>query len=278
MKIIRFPLFQTFNSIWLGLFLILGAVYVQAQESSDEIFAQANEAYNEANYGKAVESYMQILDKGQHSAALYYNLGNAYYRLNQVAESIYFFEKAKQLAPENQDIKINSAFAQNMTIDAIEPLPQSQLTLLQTKIFSLLTLDNWSKLTLGLLWLFALSFLGYLFTQSTDVKRNLFFLSTAFLILFIGTFGITFSKDSKSKQTQYAILISKQIDTWSEPNQQGDLLFILHEGTKVQVLDSLAEWQKIRIANGSEGWLRNCLLYTSPSPRDRTRSRMPSSA
>ena len=260
MKIIRFPLFQTFNSIWLGLFLILGAVYVQAQESSVEIFAQANAAYNEANYGKAVELYMHILDKGQHSAALYYNLGNAYYRLNQVAESIYFFEKAKQLAPENQDIKINSAFAQNMTIDAIEPLPQSQLALLQSKIFSLLTLDNWSKLTLGLLWLFALLFLGYLFTQSTAVKRNLFFLSTAFLILFIGAFGITFSKDSKSKQTQYAILFSKKIDTWSEPNQQGDLLFMLHEGTKVQVLDSLAEWQKIRISNGSEGWLRNANL------------------
>lgn len=260
MKIIRFPLFQTFNSIWLGLFLILGAVYVQAQESSVEIFAQANAAYNEANYGKAVELYMQILDKGQHSAELYYNLGNAYYRLNQVAESIYFFEKAKQLAPENQDIKINSAFAQNMTIDAIEPLPQSQLALLQSKIFSLLTLDNWSKLTLGLLWLFALLFLGYLFTQSTAVKRNLFFLSTAFLILFIGAFGITFSKDSKSKQTQYAILFSKKIDTWSEPNQQGDLLFMLHEGTKVQVLDSLAEWQKIRISNGSEGWLRNANL------------------
>ena len=62
------------------------------------------------------------------------------------------------------------------------------------------------------------------------------------------------------KQNQYAILFSKQIDTWSEPNQQGDLLFVLHEGTKVQVLDSLAEWQKISIANGSEGWLKNAVL------------------
>ena len=260
MRTIRHPFFQISSSIWLGLFLVLSTFHLKAQESSDEIFAQANAAYNGANYGKAVELYKQILDKGQHSAGLYYNLGNAYYRLNQVAESIYFFEKAKQLAPENQDIKINSTFAQNMTIDAIEPLPQSQLAQLQSKIFSLFTTDNWSKLTLGFLWLFALLFLGYLFTQSTDVKRNFFFLSIASLILFIGTFGITFSKDSKSKQTQYAILFSKQIDTWSEPNQQGDLLFILHEGTKVQLLDSLAEWQKIRIANGSEGWLRNANL------------------
>ena len=80
------------------------------------------------------------------------------------------------------------------------------------------------------------------------------------MFLFIGTFAITFAKDTQAKQTQYAILFSKQIDTWSEPNQQGDLLFILHEGVKVQLLDSLAEWQKIRIANGSEGWLTNASL------------------
>jgi tetratricopeptide (TPR) repeat protein len=127
MRTIRHPFFQISSSIWLGLFLVLSTFHLKAQESSDEIFAQANAAYNGANYGRAVELYKQILDKGQHSAGLYYNLGNAYYRLNQVAESIYFFEKAKQLAPENQDIKINSTFAQNMTIDAIEPLPQSQL-------------------------------------------------------------------------------------------------------------------------------------------------------
>jgi SH3-like domain-containing protein len=76
----------------------------------------------------------------------------------------------------------------------------------------------------------------------------------------MGSFLITFFKDSTSQQTQYAILFSKQIDTWSEPNQQGDLLFVLHEGTKLQLLDSLAEWQKIRIANGSEGWLLNADL------------------
>ena len=102
--------------------------------------------------------------------------------------------------------------------------------------------------------------MGYLFAQTVGLKRSLFFLSVASLIFFTCSVLVTFLKDTEVKQNRYSILFSKQMDTWSEPNQQGDLLFIIHEGTKVQVLDSIAEWQKIRIANGSEGWLKNAIL------------------
>ena len=80
------------------------------------------------------------------------------------------------------------------------------------------------------------------------------------IVFFIVSFVISFSLDQKEKQTDYAILFSNQIDVWSEPNQLGELLFSLHEGTKFQILDDLAEWQKIRIANGSEGWVKNAYL------------------
>jgi SH3-like domain-containing protein len=80
------------------------------------------------------------------------------------------------------------------------------------------------------------------------------------LLVFLTSFFVTFTIDQQDKNTQYAILFSDQIDIWSEPNLQGDLLFTLHEGTKVQLLDKLEEWQKIRIANGSEGWIRNASL------------------
>ncbi len=246
--------------LYVSIILLAVLGNLNAQESSQDLFNNGNTAYNEANYSKAVELYEKIIKNGEHSAELYYNLGNAYYRLNQVAASIYFFEKAKQLAPENQDIKINSSFAQNMTIDAIEPLPQSQLVQIKNKIFELLSIDSWSKVSLTFLWFFVVLFLGYLFAQTIGLKRSFFFLSVASLVFFAGSLAVTFLKDTDVKQNQYAILFSKQIDTWSEPNQQGDLLFVLHEGTKVQVLDSLAEWQKISIANGSEGWLKNAVL------------------
>ena len=244
----------------LGLVLLASLASLKAQESSESLFTKGNTAYNEAKYIQAAELYEQIIKNGEHSAELYYNLGNAYYRLNQVAESIYFYEKAKQLAPENQDIKINSSFAQNMLIDAIEPLPQSQLAQIRNNFFELLSVDSWSKVALTFLWLFVILFLGYLFAQTVGLKRSLFFLSVASLIFFTCSVLVTFLKDTEVKENHYSILFSKQMDTWSEPNQQGDLLFIIHEGTKVQVLDSIAEWQKIRIANGSEGWLKNAIL------------------
>jgi tetratricopeptide (TPR) repeat protein len=105
------------------LFLLWAGSLLHAQENTSSLFDQGNAYYNEANYAEAVNSYKQVLQNGLHSAELYYNLGSAYYRLNQVAESIYYFEKAKKLDPKNEDIKINSSFAQNMTIDAAAGVP-----------------------------------------------------------------------------------------------------------------------------------------------------------
>ena len=239
------------------LFLLWAGSLLHAQENTSSLFDQGNAYYNEANYAEAVNSYKQVLQNGLHSAELYYNLGSAYYRLNQVAESIYYFEKAKKLDPKNEDIKINSSFAQNMTIDAIEPLPESQITQLRNRLFGLMSLDSWSQLCLVFLWLSLCLFLGYLFVFSSNLKRVFFFLSLITSLLFLGSFTVGFSKNALLDQNQFAILFSSKIDVWSEPNQQGELLFILHEGTKVQVLDSLSEWKKIRIANGSEGWFKN---------------------
>ncbi len=239
---------------------LINVLSLRAQSSADSLFEQGNAAYNEGDYIKAASLYKKTLKLGQHSAALYFNLGNSFYRLNNVAESIYYFEKAKQLLPNDKDIQVNSSFAQNMTIDAIELLPESQLEQFQNRILNSFVFTTWTWLTIVLIWIFAALFLAYIFSKSTQFKRTFFFSSLIILIFFITSFIITFSLDQKEKKMDYAILFSNQIDAWSEPNQLGDLLFTLHEGTKVQILDGLAEWQKIRIANGSEGWVKNASL------------------
>ena len=241
-------------------FFMMGVLNVCAQNSSEELFEQGNAAYNDGDFTKAISLYVQTLDMGSHSAALYFNMGNAYYRLNNVAESIYYFEKAKQLDPDNKDIKTNSAFAQNTTIDAIEAIPKSQLAQLQEGIFELFSITTWSTITLVWIWLFALFFIAYLFLNASQLKRIFFLLSLVSLALFISSFAITFSVNQQQKNTQYAILFSNKIDIWSEPNQRGEIQFTLHEGTKIELLESLDEWNKIRIANGSEGWIKNADL------------------
>ena len=235
-------------------------ISLHAQTSAEKLFEEGNSSYNGGDYKKAVALYQETLMLDQHSAALYFNLGNAFYRLNKVAESIYYFEKAKQLLPNDEDILVNSSFAQNMTIDAIEILPESQLEQFKNRIFNSFIFSTWTIITIVLIWLFALLFLFYIFSKSTRFKRTFFLSSLIILVFFIVSFVISFSLDQKEKQMDYAILFSNRIDVWSEPNQLGELLFSLHEGTKFQIIDDLAEWQKIRIANGSEGWVKNAYL------------------
>ncbi len=234
--------------------------FLFAQASMQPLFEEANQAYNEGEYSKAVALYEQVLKTGQHSTELYFNLGNTHYRLNNVAESIFYYEKAKQLDPTSEPVLINSVFAKNMTLDAIEPLPQSQLQVLESKLLSLFSLRIWGVFTIVLFWLFVMLFLGYLFVVSSILKRTLFFTSLLTLFLGLTSFSIGLVKNNKEKKLNEAILFSTQIDVWSEPNAQGELLFTLHEGTKMEWLDTLEEWNKIRIANGSEGWIKNAEL------------------
>ena len=220
-------------------------------------FENANSAYNAGQFEKAVMLYKEILENGQQSAELYYNLANSYYRLNQVGERIFYFEKAKQLQPMDEDININRAFAQNMAIDAVEVLPKSQFTLLEEKTIELFSQEGWAYMIVFIAWLLVLFWGLYLWNKAPVIKRT-FFVSTLVLglLLFCSLF-IAVVKSSITAETTYGILFDEKIEVWAEPNSRAEVLFLLHEGTKVQMFDQLQEWQKIRIANGSEGWIKN---------------------
>ena len=145
MKLLKFKLFiSNYLQLLFGV-IFLGCIAPSfAQDNMQPVFLEGNNAYNDGDYNKAVHLYKQVLKMGHHSPILYYNLGNAHYRLNNVAESIFYYEKAKQLDPDNEDLIINSAFAQNMTIDAIEPLPISQLTHIEDFFLNLLSIKGWA--------------------------------------------------------------------------------------------------------------------------------------
>jgi tetratricopeptide (TPR) repeat protein len=244
----------------LTIFFIVSTFSLKAQAPVSPLFEEGNTAYNNGDFFKAVTLYEQTLLTGKHSASLYFNLGNAYYRLNKVAESIYNYEKARQLDPENEDFKVNSAFAQNMTIDAIEPLPESQLSQVQNSLYAIASASIWSKIVVLFVWLFAIFFSIYLLNKTIKLKRLFFVLSLFSLILFLSSFTIKFFANAEQENKKYAIIFSNEINIWSEPNLRAEIQFTLHEGTKVELLDSLDEWEKIRIANGSEGWIKNASL------------------
>lgn len=231
--------------------------FVAFGQEKDTTFENANAAYNAGQFEKAVMLYKQILESGQHSAELYFNLGNSYYRLNQVGESIFYFEKAKQLQPTDEDINVNSSFAQNMAIDAMEVLPKSQVTQLKDSIIELFSQEGWAYFIVLLAWLLVLFWGLYLWNKIPFIKRTFFVSSLVLALFLIGSLFIAVIKSANTADTTYGILFNEKMEVWAEPNSRAEVLFLLHEGTKVQMLDELQDWQKIRIANGSEGWIKN---------------------
>ncbi len=222
---------------------------------SGPLFEQGKELYKAEKYMEAVNSWVKILENDQHSASLYYNLGNAHYKLNNIGPSIYYYEKALELAPNDGDIKNNLAFAQNATVDDIEPLPKTIFYKWYHTVSDLLTFDGWAIVVVVFAMSFVLLFLLYYFSYS-ERKKRAFFVSALFSFLLIGmAFSMAFSTFEDTVKDQPAIIFSEIIDVKSEPNLGSEVSFKLHEGTKVQIIAKDTDWVRIEIANGKDGWI-----------------------
>lgn len=224
---------------------------------NEKRFEEANKLYNDANYTEALEKYKTILDAGEQSAALYFNMANAHYKLNHIAPSIYYYEKAQLLRPGDKDIQNNMAFAKNMTLDAIDTVPEVGLTKLLNSWAKTFYYEVWAKISVGLAILFVILFISYFFVDSTGKKRVAFVSSVLCLILVFATFGLAYHGHNMVENNQPAIVFAKESQIKSEPNLRSTVAFDLHEGTKVQVLDTVNNWKKIKLADGKTGWIMN---------------------
>ena len=222
---------------------------------NEQLFEQATASYNEGDYTKAANNYLKILESGEHSAELYFNLGNTYYKLNNIAPSIYYYEKALLLKPNDQDVRTNLAYAQNMTLDAIEPLPQTTISKAYNKLTTYLSFDQWAYVAVGFMLLFVCCYIAfYYFTFSTQ-KRIAFISSFLFLIFSILAAVLAYLQFSKFHTDQPAIVFTEEVGIKSEPNNRSEAIFSLHAGAKVHVLEEVNDWKKIQIADGKTGWI-----------------------
>ncbi|WP_400075390.1 tetratricopeptide repeat protein [Winogradskyella sp. R77965] len=222
---------------------------------NDKTFEQANALYNEGKYAEAIDKYESILKSEVHSAELYYNLGNANYKLNNVAPSIYYFEKALQLNPNDKDIENNLSFAQQMTIDAIDKVPEVGFSRIINNVVNTFKVDTWAKIAIGGVIIFVLLFLMYHFSYATSQKRIAFIISVLSLLIACFSMAMAFQKESLNKKDNPAIVFSQESKVKAEANQKSEEVFRLHEGTKVQVLDTYEDWNKIELSDNSTGWI-----------------------
>lgn len=219
-------------------------------------FDKATTLYQKGDYTQAVALYSSILKSGKESSALYYNLGNTYYKLNNVPESIYYYEKALQLDPENADAKNNLIFANQMKVDAITPLPKTWVRQLSDGIVGLFSAHTWAVLSIIGVFAFVLSFLLYYFVERTALKRTFFSLMLVFLFFAVGSYTLAHFCHKQVSQTQYAILFDKTVRVFSDANAYSSEVMQLHEGTKVEIIEDAKDWVKIRLVNGKTGWTK----------------------
>lgn len=238
--------------IYVGCFFLLSFL---GHGQNEALFHGATEAYNKGAYDEAIANYLEILGNGQHSAAVYFNLGNAYYKQNEIASSIYYYEKALLLQPNDAEIRNNLGYAQNMTLDAIEPLPEVGLAKLYANTTKILTFDQWAKVAIGCVLLFVLLYILFAYATYSSRKRWAFITSLAALFVCILSLVFAFVQYRDFKAYQPAIVFADEIAIRSEPNANSDEVFTLHAGTKVNVLEELNSWQKIRLADGKTGWI-----------------------
>ncbi|NDJ00006.1 tetratricopeptide repeat protein [Flavobacterium sp. LaA7.5] len=226
-----------------------------AQGWAQSAFDEGNTLYKDGKYSEAVKKYQSILDNGEQSAEVYFNLANAYYKMDAVAPAIYNYEKALLLKPNYKDAEINLGYAQKMVIDDIQAVPQVGFSKMVYNFTGAYHYDAWAWAAVAGAILFLLFFIGYYFAGTTMVKRIFFAgMFIALLSIVVAILSAAFVKSEEAKERP-AIVFAEVVSVKSEPSEKIGDAFILHEGTKVFVTETLGNWKKIELADDSEGWI-----------------------
>ncbi|TRW22729.1 tetratricopeptide repeat protein [Flavobacterium zepuense] len=218
-------------------------------------FDKGNALYRKADYNGASQEYEGILKQGKESAEVYFNLGNAYYKLDKVAPSIYNFEKALLLNPGYKDAEVNLTFANKMVIDDIKATPKVGFGKIVHNLTGSYHYDTWAWIAVSFSAFFLALFLGYYLAGTTLLKR-IFFVGMFVVLLGIvlNIIAAVYVKSHDSRQNP-AIVFAEVVSVKGEPNAKSQDAFILHEGTKVNVTETVDNWKKIVLADDSVGWI-----------------------
>jgi tetratricopeptide (TPR) repeat protein len=221
------------------------------------LFEQANQLYEKNQYNEAVQKYEEIVHNGYSSWEVYYNLGNAYYKNEQLGKAIANYERALRLESKNEDLKFNLELANSRIVDEI-PVPDEFIVF---KIFSIV------KNSLALNALTIITILCYLFLmtgltlriliKTTFVQRLSGVLIAIFVVLFIFSSSLLAIRIYEHINLKFGIVIASQANVMNSPEETGSEAFMLHEGCKVQVQQQSSDWLQIRLSDGKVGWIKN---------------------
>ncbi|MBN1466015.1 tetratricopeptide repeat protein [candidate division KSB1 bacterium] len=229
-------------------------------EQTEYLFRQGVDAYQQNDYETAVSHFEAALQQGRASAAIYYNLGNAYYKMGQTGKAILNYERAKKLAPSDDDIEFNLQIAQLRVVDKI-PSPEADFFFQfwhGTK--NLLSLKAFAMLAVGLYLLLIALIVIRFFSKNTVLLNwtRIFRLPIFILLFFIGAlFAVRVREDVHNR---HGIILVEKVSVVSSPSADSTEMFALHEGVKIQIIAQSGDFFRIRLTDGKDGWIPHTAL------------------
>ncbi len=235
-------------------FLLLSMATVFAN-TPQELFDQANNAYNKGQYTKAIEQYEAILASEEFSTEIYYNLGNAYWKNKKLGKAVLNFERVLKLSPNDNDTAYNLAIVQEQLVDDLDIIGTFFLKKWWQSFYQSLSSTAWSILTLLAVWGSVGGLIVWLLGKERDLKKKGFIGGLILLGVSLLLFFAARSQGHFETNSQQAIVLETSIDLKNGPDPQSTKLITIHEGLKVDLLDKIGSWYKVKLSNGEQGWL-----------------------
>lgn len=238
------------NYIFIFIFSLL-SVFAKADEANT-LWQLANHAYQNKNYDAATHLYDSMLKKNIVNSELYYNAGNAYYKNHKLGMAIWYFEKAYQQSPNDEDIEMNLKIARLKLVDKIDVVPEFVLLRWAKKLINLLSIKSWAIITIFFFWLMLCGWLLYYFTFNYVVlgKRFIWF-GLIFGLVFL---AVAYVSNRNSVSEKFAIVIATNTTIKSAPDETSSDLFLIHEGLKLKLNKTNGNWVNVSLADGKVGW------------------------
>ena len=240
-----------YSFVWLLLAMIcFGGTSAKAETKNN-----ADTEYQKGNYQQAIRDYEEILKNGE-SAEIYFNLGNAYYRTDNITKAVLNYERARLLSPGDDDINFNLQFARSKTIDKITPQSEMFFITWYKSLVNFTSVDNWAKTGILCIVMTLLLVLLYLFGPQLMLRKIGFFGGLAFFVIFLLSNLFAFQQKQALDNRTGAIIISPSVNIKKTPAKNSADQFVLHEGTRVDIIDKgMTDWRCIRVGDGREGWI-----------------------
>ena len=240
-----------YSFVWLLLAMIcFGGTSAKAVTKNN-----ADTEYQKGNYQQAIRDYEEILKNGE-SAEIYFNLGNAYYRTDNITKAVLNYERARLLSPGDDDINFNLQFARSKTIDKITPESEMFFITWYKSLVNFTSVDNWAKTGILCIVMALLLVLLYLFGPQLMLRKIGFFGGLAFFVIFLLSNLFAFQQKQALDNRTGAIIISPSVNIKKTPAKNSADQFVLHEGTRVDIIDKgMTDWRCIRVGDGREGWI-----------------------